>query len=104
MHGLEMESSSPMAPLDCARPRLTASIVDSTVAETQQLSVASLFALSSVHTMYTIRSQYHADSAEVQRRFTEFETLHQLLASTWTDAEGEPMLPELADVRVRGGL
>lgn len=75
--------------------RLEACIVDSTQAETQQMSVATLFAVTSLHTEYTIRSTYGTSSTiEVKRRFTEFETVHTLFATEWLDADGAPVLPE----------
>ena len=84
-------TTSPPSLLQC-------SIVGTTEAEVTQLSVSSLFAVSATHQQYTIRSNYGGDVVEASRRFTEFETLHGVLATTWMDEDATPVLPELFPV------
>ena len=65
---------------------------------TDQRVDAAIFVVEQSHVEYVISSSYEGATVRVQRRFSEFEQLHQGLAHTWCDTSGVPMLPEVFPV------
>ncbi|KOO35970.1 class i and ii aminotransferase [Chrysochromulina tobinii] len=65
---------------------------------TDQRVDAAIFVVEQSHVEYVISSSYEGATVRVQRRFSEFEQLHQGLAHTWCDTSGVPILPEVFPV------